>query len=248
MTDQPEQPPTPSPEPPAKQPGWIRRNPAWLVVGVVIVLAVVAVVIAVNVAGKSSGAPSAIHTTTPQPVVASSSPAVPPEDQQFVSDMQDTFNFKASVTPSSIAEFGQSMCGNLPDMASAVQDAQASWSNVSPGQGIKMATLADTDMCPGKALSQTVTYVTSGTSGASDVTYGPAGSDFTGSVPMSTARVLRSPSYYSISAQLQGGGNVSCQILVDGVQIATASAQGGFNIATCEIGQDGTGSWVDDNG
>jgi hypothetical protein len=95
----------------------------------------------------------------------------------------------------------------------------------------------------------TVTYVVTGSS--ADVTYGPAGSDATGTVPMrKTARIpATAPLYYAISAQLQGGGTVSCEILVNGTVIAKSTANGGYNIAQCEIGQDPlSGQWTNDNG
>ena len=57
------------------------------------------------------------------------------------------------------------------------------------------------------------------------------------------------PIYYAISAQLQGGGDVSCKIEVDGHVISSGQATGGYNIAQCEIGQDPiTGDWQNDNG
>jgi hypothetical protein len=58
------------------------------------------------------------------------------------------------------------------------------------------------------------------------------------------------PMYYSISAQLQGGGAVSCQLKVDGKVISSSSstASGGYNIAQCEISQDPlSGNWTDTN-
>lgn len=94
--------------------------------------------------------------------------------------------------------------------------------------------------------AQTVTYVVSGS--AADVTYGPAGSDLDGTVPMKLTKPLGNPSYYDISAQLQGGGTVSCEILVDGKAISAATASGGYNIADCEIAQDPlSGQWQDAN-
>jgi hypothetical protein len=96
------------------------------------------------------------------------------------------------------------------------------------------------------AAKQTVTYVVSGSS--ADVTYGPAGSDLSGSVPMRVTQPLGTPVYYAISAQLQGSGDVSCQILVDGKVISSATASGGYNIADCEISQDPlSGNWQDTN-
>ena len=100
-----------------------------------------------------------------------------------------------------------------------------------------------------KAASSTVTYVVTGTPGAT-VTYGPAGSSFTGSVPLCKTVTIPStaPLYYSLQVQLQGGGQVTCQILVDGKVISSSTAQGGYNLAMCEIGQDPvTGKWQSEN-
>ncbi len=94
----------------------------------------------------------------------------------------------------------------------------------------------------------TVTYIVTGTQGA-DVTYGPAGSDLQGTVPMRVVRRLGSPAFYAVSAQLQGGGQVVCAIKVDGKTISRSVAQGGYNIASCEISQDPlTGAWESDEG
>jgi hypothetical protein len=99
---------------------------------------------------------------------------------------------------------------------------------------------------PSSAAAQTVTYIVTGS--PADVTYGPAGSDLSGSVPMHLTKPLGSPMYYAISAQLQGGGTVSCKIEVDGKVISQATASGGYNIASCEISQDPlSGNWQDTN-
>jgi hypothetical protein len=108
--------------------------------------------------------------------------------------------------------------------------------------------LSETDLCRKYLPPQTVTYIVTGAAGDAQVTYGPAGTNDTGSVPMSVTQPLGNPSYYAIDAQLQGGGTVSCSIDVNGVPISTASASGGYNIADCEIGQDPvTGTWENDN-
>jgi hypothetical protein len=94
----------------------------------------------------------------------------------------------------------------------------------------------------------TVTYIVTG-SGA-QVTYGPAGSDLSGNVPMkATAKIpSNAPDYYSISAQLQGDGKVSCEIEVSGKVVSSSIATGGYNIASCEIIQDPlSGNWQDAN-
>jgi len=54
--------------------------------------------------------------------------------------------------------------------------------------------------------------------------------------------------YYSLTAQLQGGGRVTVKILINGKVISESDATGGYNIATAEISQDPlTGEWTDTN-
>lgn len=90
-----------------------------------------------------------------------------------------------------------------------------------------------------------VTYVVTGTPGA-DITYGPAGSSLSGHSPMRVTRKLGHALYYSIQAQLQGGGEVTVKILIGSKVISKAVASGGYNIAMAEISQDPiTGKWED---
>lgn len=97
------------------------------------------------------------------------------------------------------------------------------------------------------AAAQTVTYEVSGS--PADVTYGPAGSNAQGSVPMDVTKPLATPIYVAITAQLQGSGTVTCKIKVDGKVIAQSTASGGYNIAQCEISRDPlSGQWQDTNG
>ena len=97
------------------------------------------------------------------------------------------------------------------------------------------------------AAAQTVTYVVSGS--PADVTYGPAGSDYSGAVPLHVTKPIGTPAYYVIDAQVQGAGTVSCKIEVDGKTVSSATASGGYNIAMCEIVQDPlSGQWQDTNG
>jgi hypothetical protein len=98
-----------------------------------------------------------------------------------------------------------------------------------------------------RRLAHTVTYIVTGS--PADVTYGPSGSDLQGYVPMDVNAPLGNPVYYAISAQLQGGGQVTCEILVGGKVISKSTATGSYNIATCEISQDPVyGGWVNTNG
>jgi hypothetical protein len=94
----------------------------------------------------------------------------------------------------------------------------------------------------------TITYSVTGSDAT--VTYGPAGSSASGSVPMSETAAIPSspPVYYAITAQLNGSGSVTCEILVDGTVVSTSTAAGSYNIASCEIVQDPlTGQWQDAN-
>lgn len=125
--------------------------------------------------------------------------------------------------------------GKTPAAASATSPATSSASS---------APAASTPAKPAAkaAARQTVTYVVTGSPGAS-VTYGPEGSSLNGHVPMHVTASLANPQYYSISAQLNGGGAVSCRILVDGKVLSRARATGGYNIAQCEIVQSFSGGW-----
>lgn len=95
---------------------------------------------------------------------------------------------------------------------------------------------------------QTVTYVVTGTPGAADITYGPAGSESSGTDPMDVTAPLGSPAYYALTAQLQGGGTVTVTIDINGQEVSTGTATGGYNIATAEVVQNPvTGVWEDAN-
>lgn len=99
------------------------------------------------------------------------------------------------------------------------------------------------------AAAPKITYLVTGTPGAADVTYGPEGSNLTGKVPMRVTKRLGSAGFYSIQAQLQGGGHVKVEILVNGKVISSGTAEGGYNIASAEISQDPiTGKWEDTQG
>lgn len=94
----------------------------------------------------------------------------------------------------------------------------------------------------------TITYKVTGST--ADVTYGPAGSDLAGHAGMDkTIKITGKPAvYYSITAQLQGGGKVTCEILVNGQVTSKSTASGGYNLANCEVMQDPfSGKWQDAN-
>jgi hypothetical protein len=91
-----------------------------------------------------------------------------------------------------------------------------------------------------------VEYIVTGTPGA-DVQYGPSGSNLEGASPMDITQRLRHPQYYAISAQLQGSGEIRCELKIGGKVISRGQASGGYNIATCEASQGLYGGWTNDN-
>jgi hypothetical protein len=116
-------------------------------------------------------------------------------------------------------------------------------------------------MLPQAAPSQTpaatpapeqVTYSCTG-HGAVDITYGANGSNHSASqLPFThTDRLSAGAQYYVVSAQLQGGGSVSCTTAVqtdDNLGYAqvvsnSGSADGGYNIASAQVCSNFTGGW-----
>jgi hypothetical protein len=79
----------------------------------------------------------------------------------------------------------------------------------------------------------TVTYLVSGTPGAA-VSYGPVGSDFGGQTPLRVTKPFGKSSYYGITAQLQVGGSVECEILFGTEVISKSVATGAYNVVSCQ--------------
>lgn len=254
------QPPSFQPEPPPGRPPRA-RNPRRRKANAIILSIVGVLVVIIAVAAALSGSPkkaAANKSSAPPAVQAPSSPAMSTQDQQFVSDMQTHFSFNSSVSTASIAQFGEEVCSTRQSGQSQTQEvttAQADWTNAQAGAADDMVRLAEQDICPSYLPAYTVTYIVTGNAPAGyidpSIDYGPAGSDFTGSVPMNVSDPIPSspPSYYAIDVQLSdAGGSVTCELQVDGVTVSQSSAQGADQIANCEIGQDPiTGAWENDN-
>jgi hypothetical protein len=79
----------------------------------------------------------------------------------------------------------------------------------------------------------TVTYLVSGTPGAT-VSYGPVGSDFGGQTPLRVTKPFGKSSYFGITAQLQAGGSVECEILFGTEVISKSVATGAYNVVSCQ--------------
>jgi hypothetical protein len=135
--------------------------------------------------------------------------------------------------------------GGLVLLVIAVAAASHAGKTASPASSASVpAFSAPAAAAPAKpAAAGTVEFVVTGS--PAQVTYGPAGTSVNGKVPMHDKHPLGNPLYYSISAQLNGGGQVTCEIKVNGTVISQAVASGGYNIAMCEVSKDPvSGQWT----
>ena len=188
---------------------------------------------------------SSAPATPTAAVAASATPTLSAPQLQFVSDARNVLTFGSNVTDANVASFGQRACRNLQSgaaLAGEVQPARRAFPALTKGDAIQLITIAEKDLCPAQSGPQQVTYVATGSS--ADVTYGPSGTGYQGTVPLTVTKPLvGNPQSYSISAQLKAGGTVTCAIKVDGVTIVSASASGSTNVASCAMDQDLNGSW-----
>jgi len=93
-----------------------------------------------------------------------------------------------------------------------------------------------------------LTYRVTGTPGVA-VTYGPVGRTVTSQRPLHVTTTLGSALYYSFTAQLQGSGSVTCEILIGSTLISKSVATGGRSVASCGISQNpSSGKWQDAGG
>jgi Protein of unknown function (DUF732) len=212
------------------------------------IMAAAALGAALTACGQASSPqpPASSAPATPTAAVAvSATPTLSASQLQFVSNVRNVLTFGQNVTDAQVASFGQRACRNLQSgvtLAGEVQPARRAFAPLSKGDAIQLIVIAEKDLCPAQSGPQEVTYVATGSS--ADVTYGPSGSGYQGSVPLTVTKPLvGNPQFYSISAQLKNGGTVTCQIKVDGVTIVAASASGSTNVASCAMDQDLNGSW-----
>ncbi len=189
--------------------------------------------------------PASSAPATPTTAVASSAtPTLSAPQLQFVSDVRNVLTFGSDVADAKVASFGQHACRSVQSgtLAGEVQPARQAFPTISKGDAIQLITIAEKDLCPAQSGPQMVTYVATGSN--ADVTYGPSGSGYQGSVPLTVTKPLvGNPQFYSMSVQLKNGGTATCQIRVDGVTIVSASASGSTNVASCAMNQDLNGSW-----
>lgn len=85
--------------------------------------------------------------------------------------------------------------------------------------------------------------VTGDAPSGADITYGSDGSNYQGQLPMDeTLTIDKKAMYYDVTAQLQGGGDITCTITI-GDQTRTGHARGGYNICSAQLNSDFSGGW-----
>jgi hypothetical protein len=208
-------------------------------------MAAAAVVAGLTACGRPSSPqpPASSAPATPTvAVAASATPTLSAPELQFVSDVRNVLTFGSNVPDANVASFGQRACRKLQagtTLAAEVQPARRVFPALSRGDAIQLITIAEKDLCRAELVPQQVTYVATGSS--ADVTYGPSGSGYQGTVPLTVTKPLvGNPQFYSMSVQLKASGSVTCAIKVT---IVSASASGSTSVASCAMGQDLNGSW-----
>jgi hypothetical protein len=106
-------------------------------------------------------------------------------------------------------------------------------------------TSVDGGSSQGKDATEVSFSVTGSTTAGVDITYGSDSSNYQGPTepPMSkTLQIDENALYYDVSAQLQGGGDVTCEIRI-GDAVRTGHAVGGYNICSAQLNKDYNGGW-----
>ena len=77
-----------------------------------------------------------------------------------------------------------------------------------------------------------------------DITYGSDSSNYDGSPPPFAASLTidENALYYAVSAQLMGGGDVTCEVRIGDI-VRTGHAVGGYNICSAQLNKSYDGGW-----
>lgn len=137
---------------------------------------------------------------------------------------------------------------SVPTPATPAPDSHAAEPNPSATPSTPPTTHAVTTTTP--AAPDGVTYRCTGSAPAGiEITYGPSGSGLQATrLPFAAhdRSVSETAQHYSITAQLHGGGHVTCTVTVSAAGHTTTSsgtARGGYNEATPEICADYERHW-----
>ncbi|MBM2823521.1 MAG: trigger factor [Thermoleophilia bacterium] len=96
----------------------------------------------------------------------------------------------------------------------------------------------------GADATEAVFEVTGSAANGVDITYGNDTSNYQGSQPpfYKTLAVRDSALYYALTAQLQGGGRITCKLTI-GDAVSVGHASGGYNICSAQLNGDFDGGW-----
>jgi hypothetical protein len=98
----------------------------------------------------------------------------------------------------------------------------------------------------GSGATEAVFSVTGSAPAGVDITYGSDGSNYQGpsQPPMhETLNIQKDALYYQVTAQLQGGGDITCKLEI-GDAVKIGHARGGYNICSAQLNSDPVnGGW-----
>lgn len=110
----------------------------------------------------------------------------------------------------------------------------------------------------GPAPATRIEFIVSGSApDGIDITYGPSGSDLSGPSSLDGTAKMSVPfdasaDYYALSAQLQGGGDITCKIVATGpgdapLTVSSGAASGSYNICSAQATSGDGISWQNEN-
>jgi len=96
----------------------------------------------------------------------------------------------------------------------------------------------------GKGATEVSFSVTGSAPSGVDITYGNDSSNYQGSAPPfnATLPIVKGALYYQVTAQLQGDGDITCEVQI-GDAVKTGHAVGGYNICSVQLNEDFDGGW-----
>jgi len=95
----------------------------------------------------------------------------------------------------------------------------------------------------GKDATTVVFTVTGSAPNGVDITYGDDSSNYEGTLPLRVSLPVDDNAlYYSVNAQLNGSGSITCKVVI-GDAVEVGHAVGGYNICSAQLNSGFTGGW-----
>lgn len=188
--------------------------------------------------GSDTGSPSASAT-------ASYTTA----ERGFIRAARDRYGFDGN-SDADVLSVGRDACGYRSDGASqdtTVKKMADELRGADRAARAGLVELAEKHLCRKYRPKPVVRFVVTGSGSGVDITYGSDTDNRQGgtSVPFSASLKLdRSADYYSLDAQLNGSGDITCKIIIREHVVAKGHASGGYNICSAQAGRGLDGSWT----